>query len=258
MDPGSATRKVRGVPTTEPAFGLPAIWITESQKEDAELAGYTVVEQPAVLATHLTETIKRHAHEILSRQNVRSLLDNLKETNATVVDELTPAVMNVGEVHRVLQNLLREKVSIRDLQIILETLSSTAPRNKNIEVLTEFVRNALAPRICETYKNNDGIIPVITFDPHLEARLESALQESDGAFRLALPPAEIGRILASLKARIEKVKATGDIPIVICSQAIRCAFKRLTEGSYRDLVVLSYNEIVPGIEIKSLGMIGAE
>jgi flagellar biosynthesis protein FlhA len=258
MDPGTATKKVRGIQTVEPAFGLPALWITESQKEDAELAGYTVVELPAVLATHLTESIKRHAHEILSRQDVRTLLDNVKETNATVVDELVPSVMTVGDVHRVLQNLLREKVSIRDLQLILETLANAAPRNKNSEVLTEYVRNALAPRICEVYKNSDNVIPVITLDPNIEARLESALQENEGGFRFALSPGDVGRILSATGTQIEKVKTTGEVPIAICSPTIRNQFKRLTESNYRDLVVLSYNEIVPGIEIRSLGMIGLE
>jgi flagellar biosynthesis protein FlhA len=258
MDPGTATRKIRGIQTVEPAFGLPALWITESQKEDAELAGYTVVELPAVLATHLTEVIKRHAGEILSRQDTRSLLDNVKETNATVVDELVPSVLTVGDVHRVLQNLLREKVSIRDLQLILETLANVAPRNKNPEILTEYVRNALAARICEVYKNENSIIPVITLDPNLEAKLESALQESEGTFRFALSPGDVGKILAASGAQIEKVKATGETPIVICSPTIRGQLKRLTESNYRDLVVLSYNEIVPGIEIRSLGMIGLE
>ena len=258
MDPGTATKKIRGIATVEPAFGLPALWITESQKEDAELAGYTVVELPAVLATHLTEVIKRHAHEILSRQDIRTLLDNVKESNATVVDELVPGVMTVGDVHRVLQNLLREKVSIRDLQLILETLANVAPRNKNPEILTEYVRNALAARICEVYKNEKNIIPVMTLDPNLEAKLESALQESEGSFRFALSPGDVGKILAATGSQIEKVKVSGEVPIVICSPTIRGQFKRLTESNYRDLVVLSYNEIVPGIEIRSLGMITLE
>jgi flagellar biosynthesis protein FlhA len=258
MDPGTATKKIRGIQTMEPAFNLPALWITESQKEDAEMAGYTVVELPAVLATHLTEVIKRHGHEILSRQDVRTLLDNVKESNATLVDELVPGVMAVGDVHRVLQNLLREKVSIRDLPLILETLANVAPRNKNPEILTEYVRNSLASRICEVFKNNDNIIPVITLDPNLEAKFESALQETEGGFRFTLSPGDVGRILAAVGEQIEKVKTTGEVPIVICSPTIRSQLKRLTESNYRDLIVLSYNEIVPGIEIRSLGMITLE
>ncbi|MBN1759573.1 MAG: flagellar biosynthesis protein FlhA [Chitinispirillaceae bacterium] len=255
MDPGSATKKIRGIETVEPAFNLPALWITESQKEDAELSGYTVVELPAVLATHLTEIIKRHADEILTRQDVRSLLDTIKEKNATVVDELVPGLLSVGDVHKVLQNLLRERVSIRDLVLILETLANVAPRSKNSELLSEYVRNALASRICETYKNEDNVIPVITLDPNLEARLEGALQEVDGAFRFALPPSDVGRIIEKTNAVVEQVRTTGEVPVVICAPTIRSQFKRLMESSHRDLVVLSYNEIVAGVEIRSMGMI---
>lgn len=255
MDPGTASRKIRGIPTVEPAFGLPALWITESQKEDAELAGYTVVELPAVLATHLSEVIKKHSHEILTRQDVRNLLDNIKENNATVVEELIPNLLSVGDVHKVLQNLLRERVSIRDLLLILETLANVAPRNKNPEILTEYVRNSLAPQICETYKNENNLIPVITLDPNLEAKLEGSLQETESGFRFTLAPGDVGRILDACGEIIEKVKTSGEVPIVICSPAIRGAFRRLTEINYSDLIVLSYNEIVPGIEIRSLGMI---
>ncbi len=255
MDPGTAVKQIRGIQTVEPAFGLPALWITESQKEDAEMAGYTVVELPAVLATHLTEIVKSHAHEIISRQDVRTLLDNVKENNATVVDELIPNVLNVGDVHKVLQNLLRERVSIRDLLLILETLANVASRSKNTEILTEYVRNALSAQICELYKNEDSIIPVITLDPNLEAKLEGLVQETESGFRFNLSPGEVGRILDKVGESVEKTKGSGEVPLVICSPTIRSAFKRLCESNYRDLVVLSYNEIVPGIEIRSLGMI---
>lgn len=255
MDPGTATKKIRGISTVEPAFGLPALWITESQKEDAELAGYTVVELPAVLATHLTEIIKQHAHEILTRQDVRDLLDNIKETNATVVDELIPEMLSVGDVHKVLQNLLRERVSIRDLLLILETLANIASRNKNTDILTEYVRNALAPQICENYKNENSIIPVITLDPNLEAKLEGSLQETESGFSLSLSPGDVGRLLERIGEITEKVKQNGEIPVIICSPTIRGALKRLSENNYRDLVVLSYNEVIPGIEIRSLDMV---
>jgi len=255
MDPGSVTKKMRGIATVEPAFNLPALWITESQKDDAEVAGYTVVELPAVLATHLTEVIKRHAHEILTRQEVRNLLDNIKENNATVVDELVPAMMSVGDVHKVLQNLLREKVSIRDLLLILETLANVAQRNKNSEILTEYVRNALASQICDGFKNEDSIIAVITLDPNLEAKLESSVQETESGFRLAISPGDVSRILDATGEILENLKITGELPIVLCSPTIRGQFKKITENNYRDLVVLSYNEIIPGIEIRSLGMI---
>lgn len=255
MDPGTANKKVRGIQTVEPAFGLPALWITESQKEDAELAGYTVVELPAVLATHLTEIVKNHAHEILSRQDVRTLLDNIKEQNATVVEELVPGVLSVGDIHKVLQNLLREKVSIRDLLLILETLANVATKSKNTDILTEYVRNALSAQICEVYKSDESVIPVISLDPNLEARLEGAVQETESGFRFNLSPGDVGRIIDKIGEILEKIKSTGEIPITICSPTIRSALKRLCENNYRDMVVLSYNEIVPGIEIRSLGMI---
>ncbi|MFW5775178.1 MAG: flagellar biosynthesis protein FlhA [Chitinivibrionales bacterium] len=255
MNPGTATKKIRGIETVEPAFGLPALWITESQKEAAEMAGYTVVELPAVLATHLTEVIKRNADEILTRQDVQYLIDNVKESNAAVVDELVPSIMSLAEVHKVLQNLLREKVSVRDMGRILEILSDVAPRNKNTDILTEYVRNGLAAQICENYKNEEHVIPVITMDPNLEARLESSMQETDSGFRLTLSPNDAGRVLEAVGQQVQQVKEVGEVPIIICSPTIRSQVKRLTENNYPDIVVLSYNEIIPGVEIQSLGMI---
>jgi len=258
MDPGTATRKIRGVPTVEPAFNLPAIWITESQKSDAEVAGYTVVELPAMIATHLTETIKSHAHEILTRQSVKTLVDNMKEQSGAVIEELIPGLMSIGDVHKVLQNLLRERVSIRDLLLILETLANVAPRSKNSDVQTEYVRNALAAQICELYKNDDGVVPVMTLDPNLEAKLEGAIQEHDGIFRFSLVPQDVNKILESVGAQIEETKRAGEYPILICSPTVRPQFKRLTETNFGELVVLSYNEIVPGVEIRSMGMISID
>jgi flagellar biosynthesis protein FlhA len=258
MDPGTVTKKVRGVATVEPAFGLPALWITESQKEAADMAGYTVVELPAVLATHLTEIVKRHAHSLVSRQDVKNLLDSVKENNAAVVEELIPGMLSLGDIHKVLQNLLRERVSIRDLSHILETLADVAPKNKNTEVLTEYVRNGLSAQICAMFKDESGVIPVLTIDPNLEAKLESNLQETETGFRLALSPGDVGRIMEKVGAQIEKVKAKSEIPIIICSPTIRSQLKRLTETNYPDLVVLSYNEITPGTEIRSSGMVTME
>jgi flagellar biosynthesis protein FlhA len=258
MDPGTVTKKVRGVPTVEPAFGLPALWITESQKEAADMAGYTVVELPAVLATHLTEIVKRHASELLSRQEVKNLLDTVKENNAAVVEELIPAMLSIGDVHKILQNLLRERVSIRDLSHILETLADVAPKNKNPEVLTEYVRNGLSAQICAVFRDESGVIPVLTIDPNLETKLEASMQETETGFRLALSPGEVGRIMEKVGAQITKVKAKSEVPIIICSPTIRGQLKRLTETNFPDLVVLSYNEITPGTEIRSSGMVGLD
>lgn len=258
MDPGTATKKIRGIETVEPAFGLPALWITESQKESAELAGYTVVELPAVLATHLTEVIKGHADDLLTRQDVQNLIDNIKEMHSTVVNELIPNVLTIGEIHRVLQNLLRERVPIRDLLIILETLANVAPRNKNPEILTEYVRNALAPQICDMFKDESNMIPVIAMDPNLEARLEGSLQETDNGFRMSVAPSDVGKIMEAIGRESDEAKKRGEIPIIICSPTIRSQLKKLAETSFPDVVVLSYNEIVPGIEIRSSGMISLE
>jgi flagellar biosynthesis protein FlhA len=258
MDPGTVTKKIRGIETVEPAFGLPALWITESQKESAELSGYTVVELPAVLATHITEIIKRHAHDLLTRQDVKNLIDNLKEHNAAVVEELIPGILSAGETHKVLRNLLRERVSIRDLSLIMETLADVAPKNKNSEILTEYVRNALAPQICAMYRDEKNIIPVITLDPGLEAKLEGSMHETETGFRLTLSPQDATKILDKVGTQIENAKSKNEIPIIICSPTIRSQMKRLVESTYRDLVVLSYNEIVSGTEIRSSGMISLD
>ena len=258
MDPGTVTKKVRGIATVEPAFGLPALWITESQKEAADMAGYTVVELPAVLATHLTEIVKRHAYKLLTRQDVKNLLDTVKETNAAVVEELIPGKLSPGDIHKILQNLLRERVSVRDLSHILETLADVASKNKNSDVLTEYVRNGLAAQICAMYKDETGVISVLTIDPNLEAKLEGSLQEAEGGFRLALSPIDVGKIMEKIRVQIEKIKAKSEIPIIICSPTIRGQLKKLTENNFSDMVVLSYNEIVPGVEIRSSGMVSLE
>jgi flagellar biosynthesis protein FlhA len=166
--------------------------------------------------------------------------------------------MSLGDIHKVLQNLLRERVSIRDLLLVLETLANVAPRSKNSDVLTEYVRNALAPQICEVYKNEEGVIPVITLDPNLEAKLEGSIQESEGIFRFSLSPMDANRILESVGVQIEETKRAGEYPILICSPTVRPQLKRLTETNFNELVVLSYNEIVPGVEIRSMGMVTLE
>ncbi len=255
MDPGTATKKIKGVETVEPAFGLPALWITETQKEEAEIAGYTVVELPAVLATHLTEILKSNAYKLLTRQDVQNLIDNIKETHPAVVNELIPNILTVSQVHNVLQNLLYEKVPIRDLALILETLADFAPKNKNIEILTEYVRNALSEQICTMHKDENSKIPVITLDPNIEASFEQALQESDAGFRIAVSPQDANAFLEALGSQIDEVKQQNEAPVLICSPTIRSALKRFTETTYPELTVLSYNEIVSGVEIRSIGMV---
>jgi len=258
MNPGMISEEIRGIETIEPAFNLPALWITESQKDHAELCGYTVVELPAVLATHLTEVIKAHADELLTRQDAQELVDNIKEANNAVIDELIPSILTLGEVHRVLQNLLGEQVSIRDLPQILEVLNNVGRSNKNSDILTEYVRNALAPHICDNLKSDEGVIQVITIDPNLESLLEGALQEFDGGVKLNLSPTDSGAVLEAINRSVEEVKADGEMPIMVVSPVIRQQIKRLSAASNPELIVLSYNEIINGVELQSINMVVLE
>ena len=258
MNPTGSLEAIRGIQTVEPAFGLPAVWITESQKDFAEMSGYTVVELPAVLATHLTEVIKNNAEDLLTRQDVQELVDNIKDTHKAVVDEIIPNVLSLGEVHKVLQNLVHEQVSIRDLPRILEILGEVARQNKNIDVLTEYSRNGLSAQICEKIKNPDNTIRVMTLDPNLEAKLEGSLTEYDGSVKLNLSPSDAGAIIDAVKKTSGEVKQMGEMPIMVTSPVIRLQIKRLTENDVPGMFVLSYNEIVSGIELQSIGMVSLD
>ncbi len=255
MNPGTVSREIRGIKTKEPAFGLPALWITESQKEEAELAGYTVVELPAVIATQLTEIIKGNAGEILTRQDVKRLIDNVKHSNQTVVDELIPGKMSVGDVQKVLQNLLREKVSIRDLATVLEAISDNVEKTKDVEVITEYVRNSLARQICDQYRQANNTISVITLDPKLEQLLEVSMQGTDRGSKLVLRPEVATRVIEAVGEETARVMSQNEQPVVLTSPLVRSQFRKLVEASYPHVAVVSYNEIVHGINIRSLGMI---
>lgn len=257
MDPGTVSRKIQGIATREPAFGLPALWITESQKEAAELAGYTVVELPAVLATHLTEVIRAHAHEILTRQDVKTLVDNVRTTHQTVVEELVPTLLSYGEVQKVLENLLRERVSIRDLPSILEALADTARSNRDAVALTEAVRLTLSRSICAGLAGADGGLPVLTLEPGLEQLLEASVQNTDRGPRLMVRPEIVGRLFDSLRPQVERMAASGETPVLLCSPGIRHQVRRLVESGFPQLAVLSYAEIVPGASVRSRGMVQA-
>jgi len=257
MDPGTVSRKVQGIATREPAFGLPALWITESQKEAAELAGYTVVELPAVLATHLTEVIRAHAHEILTRQDVKTLVDNVRTTHQTVVEELIPTLLAYGEVQKVLENLLRERVSIRNLPSILEALADAARVNRDATHLTEAVRLALARSICSGLQDPQGAMGVLTLEPGLEQLLEASVQQTDRGPRLMVRPEIVGRLFDSLKPNVERMSASGETPVLLCSPGVRHQMRRLLEAGFPQLAVLSYAEIVPGASVRSRGMVQA-
>ena len=257
MNPGYVEEEITGIPTFEPSFHLPATWITEGQRERAESLGYTVVDPPSIIATHLTEIIREHIDELLTRQDVQSLLNNLKESNPSLVDELTPKLLGLGEIQKVLQNLLREGISIRDLLTILETLADYAPTTRDTDILTEYVRQSLKRAISTKYFPANETSSVVTLDPKVEQEImQSVKQTETGAF-LNLDPARSKSILDSVGKEVEKLENLGKTPIVITSPIVRMYFKRLTEDYFKDLVVVSYNEIESNVELQSVGMVTA-
>ncbi|MGA1195412.1 MAG: flagellar biosynthesis protein FlhA [Candidatus Latescibacterota bacterium] len=258
MDPGYVEGEVEGTNTIEPAFGLPAKWIAESAREQAELLGYTVVEPPDVLATHLTEVLKSHAHEILTRQDTQSLIDRVKESSPTVVEELVPDLLNVGGVQKVLEHLLQEQVPVLDMQTILETLADYANLTKDPEILTEYVRTALARTICQKYLNDEGNIPVLTVDPQLEQQIANAMQSTPGGIKVVLSHDVTNRLLERLAESIDGMVNNNQQPVVLTAPNVRPALRRLTETTFPSLAVLSYNEIVPGVDVYSVGMVSLD
>jgi flagellar biosynthesis protein FlhA len=254
MNPGTATEELDGIRTREPAFGLPAVWVSTSRRAEAEMMGYTVVDPASVIATHLSEIIKANAAELLSRQDTRNLIDNVKKTAPAVVEELIPAQMSVGEVQRVLQNLVRERISIRDLITILEALGDAAGTYKDIDVLTEYVRSRMGRSICSQYAGPDGI-SVTTLEPSLEQILIDSLDTTDHGTFLAPEPAVYRALIASLAAESEHMAAAGQQPMVLTSTNLRPHLRRLVERTIPQLVVLSYNEIVPEVKVNAVGMV---
>ncbi|MFN2449710.1 MAG: flagellar biosynthesis protein FlhA [Candidatus Baltobacteraceae bacterium] len=253
MNPGTAMQPIDGVATTEPAFNLPAMWIAESAKGQAEMAGYTVIDPTSVIATHLTEIIKSHAPELLGRQETSALLDNVKTHYPVVVEELVPNLLTVGEIQRVLQNLLRERIPVRNLLLILENLADASRVSKDVDYLTERVRAAMARHICAEYAE-DGVLSVITVDPRLESLLGEAVRRGEDAYAL-LDPNTVAKIYTSLTKQMAAAQSSGLHPIVLSSPAVRLALKRLTERAAPQLVVLSYSEIAPGLRVESIGQI---
>ncbi|NLV91189.1 MAG: flagellar biosynthesis protein FlhA [Firmicutes bacterium] len=255
MDSGAVTREIEGVQTREPAFGLPALWITEEKREQAELAGYTVVDAPSVLATHLTEIIKANAAELLGRQETKALLDHMRTDYQAVVEELVPGMLSLGDVQRVLQNLLREGVSIRNLVTILETLADYGEMTKDPDDLTELVREALGREISQQFADESGVLYAITIDPIVEREIAAALEHTDRGTFINLDPRVAGSLLNEVAMVWQQAAETGLEPVVLCSPQTRLPFRRLTERSLPLLPVLSFNEISPEIEIQSVGMV---
>jgi len=254
MDPGTAQGMIDGIDTLEPAFGLPAKWINEQEREKAEILGYTVVDPPSVIATHLTEIIKRNSYELLGRQDVKILIDNVKEEHPAVVDEVVPKILSVGEVQKVLVNLLKEQISIRDMVTILETLADYSPITRDPDMLTEYVRQRLSRNITNKYVEGSNL-KVITLDGNLEQLIMNSINQTETGSYLSLEPDKIQRILNSMIQNIEKLTSIGEQPVVLTAPIVRIYFKRLTEQITKDLVVLSYNEIDSSVEVQSLGMV---
>ena len=256
MNPGFVEEAIDGIQTVEPAFGMPATWIAESQRERAETLGYTVVDPPSVIATHLTEVIKKYAHELLGRQETQTLVDNVKQTNPAIVEELVPKVMGIGEIQKVLSNLLKEGVSIRDMVTVLETLADYGGVTHDTDMLTEYVRQALG-RAISSHFIGEGNNSVLTLDPALEQSILDNLQKSEAGTFLALEPTATNSVINNLTKQIQKIAQLGKTPIVLASPVVRLYFKRLTEQVFPGLVVLSYNELDPSMEIQAVGMVGA-
>lgn len=254
MDPGLAEEEIDGIKTTEPAFGLPATWITEDQRDRAEMLGYTVVDPPSVIATHLTEVIKKYAHELTGRQEVQALLDNVKQNYPVIVEELIPKLMTVGEIQKVLANLLKEGVSIRDMVTILEALADYAPVTNDTDMLTEYVRQRLGRAISRRFFSDQNT-SVITLDPKLEQLMLDSLQKTETGTYLTLEPGVTNQILGSLSRQVHKLVQLGKQPIVLASPVVRLYFRKLADQAIPGIVVLSYNELDPELEIQSAGVV---
>lgn len=255
MSPGFEDDSVVGIETTEPAFGLPAIWIDEQMKERAELSGYTVVDPPSVVATHLTEIIKRHAHELIGRQETKQLVENVKESYPALIEELIPSILAVGDVQKVLAKLLREKVSIRDLVTIFEALADHGNYTKDPDILTEYVRQSLSRQITQQFSSGSDTLRVITVGPQLEKKIAESVQQSDQGSYIALDPVSTQQIYQKLTEHVNRQIQSGQQPVVLASPTIRMYLRQIVERTMQDVPVLSYSELEPNIEVQSVGVV---
>ncbi|MCL6472897.1 MAG: flagellar biosynthesis protein FlhA [Firmicutes bacterium] len=255
IDSGMTTGRLAGEETKDPAFGLPAFWIIPEARERAEVMGYTVVDPTSAIITHLSELSKKYAHELISRQDVQQLLDSIKQNYPVVVDELVPSIMTIGEIQQVLQNLLAERVSIRDMVTILETLGDTAKVTRNMEMLTEYVRQALGRNICQQHQSSNGRLDVVAVDPLIEKEISEAIEYTDQGITISLDPSITQRIIGDLATTIERAYAQGRSPVVICSANVRRPLRKILERKLPNVAVLSYNEIAPEFELQSIGMV---
>ncbi|MDE4084986.1 flagellar biosynthesis protein FlhA [Planococcus citreus] len=255
MSPGVDDENVFGIETVEPAFGMPALWVDEDMKEEAEMAGYAIVDPPSVVSTHLTEIIKRHAHELVGRQEVKSLIENIRDSSPAVVEELIPNLMSIGEVQKVLMKLLKEKVSIRNLLVVLETLADYAPQTKDVDLLTEYVRQALARQITRQYAPDNEALKVITAGASLEKKFADSVHRTEQGNYLSIDPESSQTIFQKITEQAGQLQQNGVQPILLTSPAIRIYMRQFVERFAPDLPVLSYNELEPEIEIQSVGVV---
>ena len=255
MSPGFDDEGVIGIETIEPAFGLPAIWIDEPTKDRAELSGYTVVDPPSVVATHLTEIIKRHAHELIGRQEAKALVENVRESYPALVDDLIPSILSIGDIQKVLAKLLREKISIRDMVTIFETLADHGNYSKDTDILTEYVRQSLSRQITQQFSQNGDTLRVITVGPALEKKIAESVQSSDQGSYLALDPVATQTIYQKINEQVKKQIQSGNQPIVLASPTIRMYLRQLVERTMQDVPVLSYSELEPSVEVQSIGVV---
>ena len=256
MNPGNADGELSGIDTIEPSFGLPAKWIDSKEREKAEIYGYTVVDPPSIIATHLTEIIKRYAHELIGRQDVKMLIDNLKETQPSLVDEVTPALLSLGEIQKVLANLLRESVSIRNFSTIVESLADYAQVTKDTDMLTEYVRQSMYRNITNQFMPQKEA-KVITMDQDVEKSIMESLQTTETGTYMALDPVRSKRLLNNINEQVEKAISLGEQPIIVTAPIVRFYLKKFIEQLSSDIIVLSYNEIDPTAKIQSIGMVSA-
>ncbi len=258
IDPGDASAQIEGIDTKEPAFGLAARWIAGDKKEDAQLAGYTVVDLPSVITTHLSEVVRQHGYEFLGRQEVQRLLDNISKSHPKVVEELVPGLLSLGAIQKILQNLVREQVSIRDLLTILETIADYAPLTKDTDLLTEYVRQRLARSITKPYVDNDRALKVLSVTSDMEEIIANGINQSEYGTYLALEPQQANGVVEAIKASLEKVAVRIEQPVLLCSTTIRRHLKKLCERVQLHVAVFSYNEIPSGLEVQSLGEVSTK
>ncbi|MBU5426548.1 flagellar biosynthesis protein FlhA [Tissierella pigra] len=254
MDSGVGEGSIEGIETIEPAFGLPAKWITEKEREKAEIFGYTVVDPPSVIATHLTEVIKEKAYELIGRQDVKTLIENVREEYPAVVEEVVPKVLSLGEVQKVLSNLLREQISIRDMVSILETLADYGSITSDTDLLTEYVRQRMSGYITNKYVENNSL-NVVTLDNGIEELIMNSINKTETGSYLSIDPSKVQLILNNTLKIIQKLTSIGEQPIILTAPIVRIYFKKLTEQMTRDIIVISYNELESSVEVQSVGVV---